>query len=178
MKFYLELFLIFFKIGMFTIGGGFAMIPIIKKEIVDKRGWLKEGEFLDALAVAQSAPGVIAVNTSVFVGAKLRGAKGTLVASLGAVLPSFFIILIIAIFFKNIQNNQYVIAAFKGVKPAVIALIFVPAITMSKKAGVTHKNFIFPLGIALLISVAKVSPIIFIVGGIIIGNLYYGRDKK
>lgn len=111
------------------------MFPVVKKEIVDNRGWLKDAEFLDALAISQSAPGAMAVKTSVFVGEKLRGAKGTIVASLGAVLPSFFMILIIAIFFKNIQDNHYVIAAFKGVKPAVIALIFVPAITMSKKQG-------------------------------------------
>lgn len=178
MKFYLELFFIFFKIGMFTIGGGYAMIPIIKKEIVDSRKWLKEDEFIDALAVAQSAPGVMAVNTAVFIGKKLRGIPGVIIASLGAVLPSFFIILLIAMFFRNIQNNSYIIAAFKGIKPAVIALIFAPALSMSKKAGVNAKNFILPLGIALLISVAKISPIFFIIGGIVAGNLYYGRDKK
>ncbi|MGL4392170.1 MAG: chromate transporter [Fusobacteriaceae bacterium] len=181
MKFYLELFWVFFKIGMFTIGGGYAMIPIIKKEVVDRKNWLAEEEFLDALAVAQSAPGVMAVNTAVFVGSKLRKTKGLIVSALGAVLPSFIIILIIAFFFRNVQDNKYVIAAFKGIKPAVISLVLAPAITMSKKAGINYKNFIIPIIIAVLIGILKVTPIIFIIIGMFAGNYFYsqkGSAKK
>ena len=179
MKFYYELVMLFFKIGMFVIGGGYERIPFIKKEVVENKKWLSEEEFLDALAVSQSAPGILAVNVSVYVGKRLRGIKGVVTASLGAVLPSFLIILIIAIFFKNFQDNLYVIAAFKGIKPAVIALVLTPAITLAKKAGITYKNVIFPIGIAILIALFNISPIIFILLGIFGGNLYYkGEEKK
>lgn len=178
MNFYLKLFLVFFKIGTFTIGGGYAMIPIIRREVVDNHKWLKEEEFIEALAIAQSAPGVLAVNTSVFVGQKLGKTKGVIAASLGAVLPSFFIILFIAMFFTNVQHNPRVIAAFKGIKPAVISLILVPAITLSKKSGVTKKNFFIPILVAILIAHFKVSPITFILTGIIGGNIYYKGVAK
>lgn len=178
MNFYLKLFSVFFKIGTFTIGGGYAMLPIIKREVVNNHNWLKDEEFIEALAIAQAAPGVLAVNTSVFVGYKLGGLKGVIAASLGAVLPSFFIILIIAIFFQDFQHNPYVIAAFKGIKPAVISLILVPAITLSKKSGVNKKNFFIPILIAILISHFKISPIAFILTGIFGGNIYYRGVKK
>ena len=178
MKFYYELFMLFFKIGMFVIGGGYAMIPFIKAEVVENKKWLTEDEFLDALAVSQSAPGILAVNVSVYVGKRLRGVKGIVVASLGAVLPSFLIILIIAIFFKNFQDNPYVIAAFKGIKPAVIALILTPALSLAKKAGITYKNVIIPIAIATLIALFNISPIIFILLGIFGGNLYYRGERK
>ena len=140
------------------------MIPFIKAEVVENKKWLTEDEFLDALAVSQSAPGILAVNVSVYVGKRLRGVKGVVAASLGAVLPSFLIILIIAIFFKNFQDNPYVIAAFKGIKPAVIALIY--------------KNVIIPIAIATLIALFNISPIIFILLGIFGGNLYYRGERK
>ncbi|MGL5902743.1 MAG: chromate transporter [Cetobacterium sp.] len=178
MKFYYELFMLFFKIGMFVIGGGYAMIPFIKKAVVEDKKWLTEEEFLDALAVSQSAPGILAVNVSVYVGKRLRGIKGILAASLGAVLPSFLIILIIAIFFQNFQDNKYVIKAFKGIKPAVIALVLTPALTLAKKAGINYKNALLPILIALLISLLNISPIIFIILGIVGGNLYYKGAQK
>ena len=173
MKFYLELFLIFFKIGMFTIGGGYAMIPLIKNVVVDKKKWISEEEFLDGLAAAQSAPGVLAVNISIYVGNRLGNMKGIFVASLGAILPSFIIILIIAIFFNGIQDSKYFIAGFKGIKPVVIALIFYPAFTMAKKAGVTQKNFWIPLSVAIIIAFFRVSPITFILLSMVVGNIYY-----
>ena len=97
-----ELFRSFFKIGLFTFGGGYAMVPLIEAEIIERRRWLPQGEFLDLLTLAQSSPGPIAVNTSVFIGYKVRGLRGAVAASLGAVLPSFLIILIVAIFFAGI----------------------------------------------------------------------------
>ena len=101
----LEMFLTFFKIGAFTFGGGYAMIPIIQDEISVKRDWMKEEEFLDALAMAQGSPGAIAVNTSIYVGYKLKGVRGAIVATLGTVLPSFLIMLIIARFFFQFRNK-------------------------------------------------------------------------
>lgn len=175
MRFYFEIFMVFFKIGMFTIGGGYAMIPLIKSEIVDKKRWMEEEEFLDTLAVAQSAPGAIAVNVAVFVGKRLGGYKGLLVTTLGSVLPSFLIILFIAMFFTGLKDNRYFLAAFKGIKPVVLSMILAPAITMSKKAGVTKKNLIIPIVIALLIALFNISAIYFIIVSMIIGNIYYRK---
>ena len=114
-----ELFRSFFKIGLFTFGGGYAMVPLIEAEIIERRRWLPQGEF-------------IAVNTSVFIGYKVRGLRGAVAASLGAVLPSFLIILIVAIFFAGIRHNPVVDAAFKGMRPAVVALIVVPVFSLAR----------------------------------------------
>lgn len=127
-----ELFRSFFKIGLFTFGGGYAMVPLIEAEIIERRRWLPQGEFLDLLTLAQSSPGPIAVNTSVFIGYKVRGLRGAVAASLGAVLPSFLIILIVAIFFAGIRHNPVVDAAFKGMRPAVVALIVVPVFSLAR----------------------------------------------
>ena len=120
-----NLFLTFAKIGAFTFGGGWAMISIIQREVVDKHRWLEEAEFLDLLAVAQSMPGILAVNISVVVGDKLRGLRGSIAAAAGTILPSFLIILAIAMFLtpETITSNPTLTAIFKGIRPAVVALI-------------------------------------------------------
>jgi chromate transport protein ChrA len=120
-----QIFATFAKIGAFTIGGGYAMIPLIKDELV-KRGWLSEEELPDIIALAQSAPGVLAVNMSIFAGHRLRGVKGSIAATLGSVLPAFLTILLIAMLFKGYQDNQVVIRIFKGIRPVVVSLIAVP----------------------------------------------------
>ncbi|MCM1522762.1 MAG: chromate transporter [Muribaculaceae bacterium] len=150
---YWQMFLSFFKIGAFTFGGGWAMISIIEKEIVDKRGWIARQEFLDLLAVAQSLPGILAVNISVAVGDKLRGMKGAVASALGTILPSFMIILAIAIFLTPdlIKNNETLAAIFRGVRPAVVALIVAPVITSAKAAGIGWKTIWIPVAVALLI---------------------------
>ena len=107
MKIYWEFFTIFFKIGMFTIGGGYAMIPLIENEIVNKRQWISKEDFIDLLAISQSAPGVLAVNISIFIGFKLKKLPGAIVTTLGSVLPSFLIILAIAIFFQNFNTGTH-----------------------------------------------------------------------
>ena len=117
------IFVSFLKIGMFTFGGGYAMLPLIEQELITKRRWIEQKEFLDLLTLAQSVPGPIAVNTSVFVGYKVRGLRGAAAALLGTVTPSFVIILVIAVFFAGIRHNPVVDAAFKGMRPAVVALI-------------------------------------------------------
>ncbi len=108
------------------------MIPLIRREVIDRRGWIAEREFLDLLTLAQSAPGPISLNTSVFVGYKMRGYAGAVAAILGVVVPSFLIILLIALFFADIRTNPVVDAAFKGMRPAVVALIVVPVISLAK----------------------------------------------
>ena len=133
MNIYLKIFTCFAKIGAFTIGGGYAMIPIIQKEVVDKKRWVDEEDFMDILAISQSAPGILAVNISIFLGYRLRGTKGSIVATLGSALPSFLIILLIAMFFAGYQDNPTVISIFKGIRPVVVSLIAVPMINMAKK---------------------------------------------
>lgn len=122
----------FLKIGAFTFGGGYAMVPLIEREVIDRRGWLERKEFLDLLTIAQSAPGPIALNTSVFVGYKLRGYPGALAALAGIVVPAFTIILVVALFFAEIRENRFVEAAFKGMRPVVVALICYPVISLAR----------------------------------------------
>lgn len=126
------LFWSFFKIGLFTFGGGYAMIPLIRREVIDRRNWIAERDFLDLLTLAQSAPGPISLNTSVFVGYKMRGYAGAAASILGVVVPSFVIILLIVLLFADIRYNPVVDAAFKGMRPAVVALIIVPVISLAR----------------------------------------------
>ena len=175
---YLSLFITFFKIGAFTFGGGWAMISIIEREIVDKHHWIEREEFLDLLAVAQSLPGILAVNIATAVGDKIGGARGSIVAAAGTILPSFLIILAIAIFLTPdiIKNNRVVSAIFMGIRPAVVALIIAPVITSAKAAKLQWKTVWIPLVVALLISLDMgliSNPILFIVIGGLGGFLFW-----
>lgn len=170
---YWQLFTTFFKIGGFTFGGGWAMIPLIEREVVDKYRWIEKEEFLDELAVAQSLPGILAVNISVLVGSKLRGFKGSVVAATGTILPSFVAILLIAIFFSQIYNNPTVASIFKGIRPAVVALILAPVITTAKAARLNKWTIFIPIIVALAIWMGGISPILFIILGGIGGYIYY-----
>lgn len=180
---YRNLFLTFAKIGAFTFGGGWAMISIMEREIVDKRQWLDREEFLDQLAVAQSMPGILAVNISVAAGDKIAGTRGSVVAALGTIMPSFLMILTIAIFLTPdiIKNNPVVAKIFKGIRPAVVALILAPLVTNWKRAGITWKTAFIPIGAALLIwsrwPVVS-NPILYIVLGIAAGWWFKGRRKE
>lgn len=175
---YLQLFLTFCKIGAFTFGGGWAMISIIQREIVEKHRWIELDEFLDLLAVAQSMPGILAVNISVVVGDHLKGLKGSICAAIGTILPSFLMILAIAIFLTpdTIKNNAIVSRIFKGIRPAVVALIIAPVLTTARAAGINWKTVIIPVSVALLIysKIPYISnPIVYIVLGAIGGYIYY-----
>ena len=179
MNIYLDIFTCFAKIGAFTIGGGYAMIPIIQKEVVDKRGWISEEDFMDVLAISQSAPGILAVNISIFLGHKLRGTKGSIVATLGSTLPSFTIILIIAMFFAGYQDNPTVMAIFKGIRPVVVSLIAVPMINMAKKAKLNFYTGSLAVLTALLIIFMKVSPLyILLVVAVVFTALTVWRRQK
>ena len=165
-----NLFFTFFKIGTFTFGGGWAMISIIEREIVDKHKWLERESFLDLLAVAQSLPGILAVNIAVAIGDMLKGGKGSIVAALGTILPSFCMILIIAIFLTPdlIKNNEVLSAIFKGIRPAVVALIIAPVLNSAKSAKIGIKTIWIPVVVALLIwsKLPYVSnPILYIILG-------------
>ena len=179
---YFQLFSTFFKIGSFTFGGGWAMISIIQREVVEKRHWIKQEEFLDLLAIAQSMPGILAVNISTVIGDRLKGVKGSLAAALGTILPSFIIILMIAIFLTPdaIKNNPTLTAIFKGIRPAVVALIIAPVITTAKSAGINLKTVFITVAVALLIysGLPIISnPVIFISIGAIGGYLYFTHTQ-
>lgn len=179
MNIYLDIFTCFAKIGAFTIGGGYAMIPIIQKEVVDKRGWISEEDFMDVLAISQSAPGILAVNISIFLGHKLKGTKGSIVATLGSTLPSFTIILMIAMFFAGYQDNPTVMAIFKGIRPVVVSLIAVPMINMAKKAKLNFYTGSLAVITALLIIFMKVSPLyILLVVAVVFTALTVWRRQK
>lgn len=179
MNIYLKIFTCFAKIGAFTIGGGYAMIPIIQREVVEKNKWISEEDFLDVLAISQSAPGILAVNISIFLGYRLRGTRGSIVATLGSALPSFLIILLIAMFFAGYQDNPTVVSIFKGIRPVVVSLIAVPMINMAKKAKLNIYTGILAAATALLIVFLKVSPLyILLVTGVIFTTVTTWRKRK
>ena len=174
-KIMLELFRTFFHIGLFTIGGGYAMIPLIEAKVVDEKQWISREELLDLMAVAQSCPGVFAVNIAIFIGYKIRGTWGALASTLGCILPSFLIILAIALFFRQFQDNPWVARAFRGIRPCVVALIAAPTFKMAKTAKIGWTNIWIPVLGAFLIWMFGVSPIWVIVaagfGGFLYGQL-------
>ena len=175
---YISLFLAFFKIGAFTFGGGWAMISIIEREIVEKHKWISKADFLDLLAVAQAMPGILAVNISVVIGDNLRGLRGSIVSALGTILPSFVMILCIAIFLTpdDIKNNELISSIFKGIRPAVVALIVAPVLTTARAAKINWKTVWIPVVTALLIY-SKLpiisNPITFIILGALGGYIFY-----
>ena len=173
---FFKLFTTFFRIGLFTFGGGYAMIPLIEREAVTRNGWVDKEKFIDLLAMAQSAPGVFAVNMAVFVGYRLRGVRGALTASFGCVLPSVVIILLIALFFRHFRHLEVVNNIFMGIRPVVVALIAVPVFNLAKSAKLGWGLLWIPVLSALLIVFAGISPVYVIVIAGIAGYLY-GRVK-
>ena len=159
MNILLELFFTFAKIGLFTFGGGYAMIPLIEKDIVERNRWVGREDFVDLLAVAQSAPGIFAVNMAVFIGYKLRGTRGAVAAAMGCVLPSVIIILLIALFFRQFRHLPVVNNVFMGLRPAVVALIAVPVFSVAKSAKIGWSTVWIPVLSALLIVAFGVSPV-------------------
>ena len=156
---FFQLFYTYLKIGTFTLGGGYAMLPLIQREVVDRKGWIDEEEFLNMIALAQAAPGLIAVNSAIFIGWRIGGWKGVCGAVLGAVLPSFLIILAIAMVFQEWKELPAVEAAFKGIRPAVVALIAAPLFKMAKAAKISWLTALIPVAAALLIWLGHVNPV-------------------
>ncbi len=177
---FLQLFRTYLKIGTFTLGGGYAMLPLIQREVVDRQGWIDEEEFLNMIALAQAAPGLIAVNSAIFIGWRVGGWKGVCGAVLGAVLPSFLIILAIAMVFQDWKELPAVEAAFKGIRPAVVALIAAPLFKMAKSAMKSRESkvesrkweaalpLLVSIAAALLIWLGHVNPVWVILTTIII----------
>ena len=175
---YCELFATFFKIGTFTIGGGYAMIPLMQREVVERRKWLSEEEFLDIMALSQAMPGVFAVNMATLVGHRQRGFWGSVASILGNILMPVLFILLIAIFFRQFRDNEVVERIFLGIRPAVVALIAAPVFTLARKAGVTLRNIWIPVLSALLIWLLGVSPVLVILLAALLGWLYSLINKQ
>ncbi len=171
-----KLFTTFFRIGLFTFGGGYAMIPLIESDVVERNRWIEKADFVDLLAVAQSAPGVFAVNMAVFIGYRLRGVAGALAAAFGCVLPSVIIILLIALFFRQFRHVEVVNNVFKGLRPVVVALIAVPVFNVAKSAKLSWSTAWIPVVSALLIVFMGVSPIYVIIAAGVAGFVY-GKVK-
>ncbi len=169
---YWKLFKTFGKIGVVTFGGGYAMIPLIEAEVVDRHAWVDREEFLDLIAIAQSCPGVFAVNISTHIGYKLCKTSGALCAAVGAALPSFLIILLVAMFFRRIMDVAWIAAMFRGIRPAVVALIAVPVFTLAKSAKINLANCWIPIAAAMLIWALGVNPIFIIIAAGLGGWLY------
>ena len=175
---YWQIFKVFAKIGAFTIGGGIPMIAAIKSELVERK-WLNDEDFIDIITLAQTAPGLFAVNISILTGHRLRGTKGSVVATIASCLPPFLIILAVAIFFTAFQENEYVIRAFKGIRPVVVALIGVPMIDMIKATKMKWWSWMIVVSSMTLVCFLKVSPI-YILMCVIAGAAFISwyRNKK
>lgn len=172
----LQLFKSIFKIGAFTFGGGYAMIPLIEKEVVDNKKWISKEEFMDVLLVSQSLPGALAINTSIFLGYKIAGFMGAILALLGVVLPSFLIILVIAAFFMQFRNNYYVNAAFMGTSAAVPMLVLIGALSLSKGLKKELRTGVTIIIAVIALSVFKLNPILVIVISAVYGIVFL-REK-
>ena len=173
---YTEIFLTFAKIGSFTIGGGFAMVQMMEGEVVDNKHWLSHEEFMNTLVVAQSTPGLFAIDMASHIGLRLKGVTGGIVGAIATALPSIVAILLIAIFFQNFKDNIYVEKIFMGVRPCVVALILAPCFGMAKKAKLNKFNFWIPIVAAILIAAFGVSPIWCILAAGI-GGFLWGKIK-
>lgn len=172
-----EMFLTFLKIGACTFGGGYAMIPIIQNEIAVKREWMDERDFIDALALAQGSPGPVAVNVGIYVGYKVKGVPGAIVATLGTVLPSFFIILIIAKFFYQYRGNLIIEKIFLGIRPAIVALILSAVYKLMKSIKLGYIGALISVFTVLIIVFLGVNPIYLIIAGAL-GTVIFKKITK
>lgn len=169
---YCELFWTFLKVGTFTIGGGYAMLPLMQSEVVDRRRWLSEAEFLDEVAISQALPGVFAVNMASVIGNRLRGPRGAVVAVVGNIMMPVMIILLLAVFFRAFRDNEYVGRVFLGLRPAVVALVAAPVFRMASSSGITWRNAWIPVVCTLLVWLLGVSPVVVVLTAALLGYVY------
>ena len=179
MKLLKELFLTFFKIGAFTFGGGYAMIPLIKREVVENKKWIDEDEMFDIIAIAESTPGPLAINSATFVGSKVSGIKGSVAATLGTVAPSFIIIVTISQLLLQVENMELVKDAFMGIRAGVVVMIANAVISFFKKLKKETFTYIMLALAFVLIWIAKLDTIVVLIISALIGILWtcYLRKK-
>ena len=175
-----ELFVAWFKIGLFTFGGGYAMLPLIEREVIDRKGWTDKEEILSIYALAQSVPGVIAVNTSIVLGNRLAGVKGAVVAAAGVISPSLIVIMAIASYFDVIMNSVYVLQAFSGIRAAVVGLVAAAAVRIALASLKDKPAYMIAIAAFLLSAFTDIHAIAIIVGGAFAGVLvyYFGARRR
>lgn len=174
----IEMFISIFKIGAFTFGGGYAMIPLIEQEIVNNKKWMSKDEFMDILVISQSFPGALAVNCSTFVGYKIAGPIGGIVAILAVILPSFFIIITVAIFFIQFRNNVYVNKVFNGINAAVPVLVLIAVVSLSKGVKKNYANLLVMVTSLILLTIFNINPVIVILLGALYGIKFLKKEIK
>lgn len=172
MKIIFEIFLSIFKIGAFTFGGGYAMIPLIEQEVVNNKKWLNKDEFMDVLVVAQSLPGAMAINASIFLGYRIAGILGAISALIAVILPSFIIIILIAAFFMQFRNNYYVNAAFMGITATVPMLVLVGAISLAKGIPKNLRSLITILISLIALIFFHINPVVVIIVSGVYGAIF------
>lgn len=169
----IDLFITFFKIGAFTIGGGLAMLPVIEREIVAKKKYISHEEIVDAFAVSQSLPGVIAINSAIYVGYRIAGFAGAVASAIGVILPSFITILVIAMLFSSVSGDVYVNKALTGVKAGIAGIIAVTIVRLGKKIIKDIFSIILAVGAFILTIWLGVSIVIVVAAGALLGFVYY-----
>lgn len=173
-----SMFITFLKIGLFTFGGGYAMIPLMEKEIVDNNKWLEKEKFTETVSLTQTIPGSVSVNLSILLGYNIEGIIGSIVSAIGVILPSFVIILLIALALTNLGELALLEKAFNGIRPAVAAFILYAAISLSKSIKWSTVLFLVFLISFLLTTIFSINPIYIIAGAFIIGSLSNRTKNK
>lgn len=174
MKILILLFLTFLKIGAFSFGGGYAMLPVIEREVVQSHGWLTSSEFIDIIGISQMTPGPIAINSATFVGFKIGGVFGSICATLGVVSFSFILVSIATHYIIKFKDSKLLKAALSGMKPALIGLIISAFLSLAKESYLDIKSVIIAIIIALLSFKTKIHPILIIVIAGLLGLAFYG----
>lgn len=178
MNIYLKIFLIFMKIGLFSYGGGNAILPLIRQEVVINNLWLKPTEFTDLVAISQVTPGPIAINAATYIGYKIGGFWGSILSNIGLILPTFIIMLLVTKLFIKFKNNEYVQNIFKGVLPATVGLIASAVVMVSFGSFIDYKSILIGIGVFIAAYKYKVDPIILIAISGVLGFVFYGQIIK
>jgi chromate transporter len=178
LKICLQLFFAFFKVSIFTLGGGLAMLPLIERKVVHKEKWIGQKEFLDMVSISNSLPGSLAVNFATPVGYKLAGHWGALSAALGAVLPPFLVIILVASAFLTAKDIPIVVTMFKGLRPCVVALIAIPIVTLSRTAGLDRKTIPIPVAVILLVVLLKIDPVYIVILSVLVNVARVLHQKR
>lgn len=168
-----DLFITFFRIGLFSFGGGYAMLPLMESEVIASRGWLTNAEFIDIIAISEMTPGPIAINSATFLGYRISGTLGSVLATVGVVLPSLIVMLTILVFMNRVKNSNYVDWIFKGIRPIILGLITAAAVSLAFSSLIDLKSIVIAIGIFYIVAIRKINPIlaIIIAGGL--GVLLY-----
>ena len=173
MELLIKIFLVFFKIGLFSFGGGYAMMPLFEKEIINGLKWISYSDFIDIVAIAQTTPGPFAVNSATFIGNKLAGFWGSVVATFGVTLPSFIIMSIIFLTINKFRDSRTVKVSIRGIRPVVLALVLAAVVTIGKGAIIDYKSVIIAVIAFILVRVKQLNPILIMAIGFVVGVFIY-----